>query len=374
MLTLNEVGEWECYRSQWEALLNADPSQTVFQSYDWAVAYRKIYGANAETRLLVGKDGTGNVRCILPLIVRSLSRVIKELMPIGGDYLDMVCAPEDRSESIKALYSYLATQRGNWNFADFRSLRAEGVLASATDTHLAEKEAKLRVRKDVPACLRAMAMPHQRYPFVPLPDTWQGYEQGLAKKFAWQLAYDKRHFFREHSEASLRLANTETLSDDLHMLFDLHQAEWTARGELGAFGSERDRQFHCELAHRFVKTGTLVLLTLRAGSEPVAALYCFRQGNSLVYYQGGFSNKFCKYSPGKMLIAEAIKHAISTGATEFDFLKGDEDSKHRWQPACRTTWRLMIAPRYSPGVLLMKGYANAPEVRAFFRRIRGKTG
>ena len=57
-------------------------------------------------------------------------------------------------------------------------------------------------------------------------------------------------------------------------------------------------------------------------------LYCFNHGGKGYYYQGGFEPQLARYSPGTVLTAHAIRDAIDRGASEFDFLRGDEPYKH----------------------------------------------
>jgi len=52
-----------------------------------------------------------------------------------------------------------------------------------------------------------------------------------------------------------------------------------------------------------------------------------------------FTPEMRRYSLGTMLTARAIETAIEEGATEFDFLRGDEPYKYMWRASSRHNWR-----------------------------------
>jgi CelD/BcsL family acetyltransferase involved in cellulose biosynthesis len=73
-----------------------------------------------------------------------------------------------------------------------------------------------------------------------------------------------------------------------------------------------------------------------------AALYCFHKGPRTCYYLGGFEPTLAKLSLGTVLTGRAIRHAIeSDGASEFDFLRGDEPYKYKWGALDRKNARLV---------------------------------
>ena len=49
-----------------------------------------------------------------------------------------------------------------------------------------------------------------------------------------------------------------------------------------------------------------------------------------------------------MLIADAIRRAIDTGLTRFDFLRGDEPYKRRWKPQHELRNLRFVIPRHGP--------------------------
>ncbi|MBI2977047.1 MAG: GNAT family N-acetyltransferase, partial [Chloroflexi bacterium] len=58
-----------------------------------------------------------------------------------------------------------------------------------------------------------------------------------------------------------------------------------------------------------------------------------------------------KYSVGIQTLAYAIEQSIAEGATEFDFLQGDEAYKTHWTTHSRANWQLQLPGPHLRGQL-----------------------
>ena len=75
---------------------------------------------------------------------------------------------------------------------------------------------------------------------------------------------------------------------------------------------------------------------LDADEVPIAIILCVRSGDSVAFYTTGYDATWSKYGPGRRVMALAIRGAIDEGASEFDFLRGDEPYKQQWGTKVRT--------------------------------------
>lgn len=89
---------------------------------------------------------------------------------------------------------------------------------------------------------------------------------------------------------------------------------------------------HCK--NLFTKRMAWLVFTLFSG-KPVAALYGFKYLSKYYAYLSGFDPAYSKYSPGQLLFSHAINKCIQEGLTEFDFLRGAETYKNRWNTMAR---------------------------------------
>ena len=329
VLTIHCVSDLAELAKPWKALAAACPSATVFQTWEWSAAWWRHHRRGRKLlALLVEDDG-------VPIGLAPLFRTGGVLRVVGtgsSDYLDFVALPGREARVAEAISQWLQQNRGRWLWADLQQVPAESVAEKLPGAQIWHGE----------TC-----------PFLPLPATYDAFLKTLGKKLRHNIGYYERSMAKQHT-LELRLATPETLTEDMGAFFALHQLRWRGRWMPGAFASHAARAFHRDAAQCLLESGNLRLHTLRLDGKPVAALYCFHKGCTTFYYLGGFDPVLSKLSPGTVLTAKAIQHAIETdGATTFDFLRGDEGYKYRWGAQDRCNQRVSLTPLGQPlGALL----------------------
>ncbi len=322
-------------RDEWNGLLDRCPAATIYQTWEWNEAWWRVFGANKRLRLLQVREG-GRLMGFAPLYVsRHLGTPLRRLAFIGTgatDYLD-VLAEEDRAPEVcAAILRYLDTMQG-LDAADLQQLRPESELRRAAECHPSL----------IAGARRGELIPQEPCPYLELPAEWDEYSARLGKKNRSNISYAERLIARTFSSAEASLARSDNLETSLDALFDLHQLRWKARFLPGVLRTEKVREFHRIVAERFLERGWLRLHVTRIDCKIVAALYCFRFRERYYYYLGGFAPDLAKYSLGTVQTAGAIRQAIREGCSEFDFLRGNEPYKYRWQPEERVNCRLILS-------------------------------
>jgi CelD/BcsL family acetyltransferase involved in cellulose biosynthesis len=113
-------------------------------------------------------------------------------------------------------------------------------------------------------------------------------------------------------------------------LVELHSARWAARGEPGVLPAHLEA-FHREAAGRLFERGLLRMHALRLGDQIAAVFYGFHAAERTTYYLSGFDPALEQFSPGTLVVAQAIQYAIEHDhARAFDFLRGAEAYKYAW--------------------------------------------
>jgi CelD/BcsL family acetyltransferase involved in cellulose biosynthesis len=161
-------------------------------------------------------------------------------------------------------------------------------------------------------------------PSLDLPASWDEYLAARSANFREQLRRRESSLGRE-GEVVTRLADATTLEDDLDALFTLHRARWGSTPTDFA-----DTPFHRELAGDALARGWLRLWMLELDGRPVAAWHGFQVGAVCSYYQAGRDPALERHSVGFLLMAHSIRSAITEGATEYRFGRGDEAFKSRF--------------------------------------------
>lgn len=309
------------HASDWQRLAAASPCATIFQTWEWSAAWWKHHRQGKRLCVLILEED-GQVIGIAPLF-SSLGplRTLQVIGTGGSDYLDLLALPGQERAVAEAVGQWLTQNQRAWDWADLQQSKPGAVTEKLPGADPWEGE----------TC-----------PYLPLPDTYDAFLKTLSKKLRQNVGYYERSMAKEQ-QLELRLATEATLDADLDAFFRLHQLRWRSRWMPGAFAATAARAFHREAAAALLASGNLRLHTLLLDSVPVASIYCFHKGQTTYYYLGGFDPALAKLSPGTVLTARAIRHAIeSDRATEFDFLRGNEGYKYRWGAQDRYNRRVSV--------------------------------
>jgi CelD/BcsL family acetyltransferase involved in cellulose biosynthesis len=329
--------------AEWRALQAQCPDSTPFQTWEWNEAWWRAFGRHKRACLMLfyDSDSPGRERLvgIAPLYVsRHLGTPLRRLAWIGtgsSDYMGPLALPEFAEAVAGAMLKRLERDVSGWDIADLQHLRPSEPLARAGRAHVGRKAAD------------RTTFPMDRCPYLPLPAAWDLLLTRLGKKLRSNIGYYDRLIQRELKDVRSYIADAASLQRGMSALFELHQKRWNARWLPGVLGTRRIQRFHREVAARFLAQGWLRLHLLEADGDIRSVLYCFAYNGRTYYYLGGFSPDLARYSLGTVLTAHAIRAAIEEGCVEFDFLRGEEGYKYRWQPEERVNCRLLLLRQHA---------------------------
>lgn len=109
---------------------------------------------------------------------------------------------------------------------------------------------------------------------------------------------------------------------------DLHQHYWTGRGHAGSFASPFFERFHRALLTACVPNGTVELVCVAVGGDPIGYLYNFIHDGWVCAYQTGFKYEDDgKLKPGLVSHYLCIARHLQQGARRYDFLAGGDRYK-----------------------------------------------
>ncbi|MDO8683178.1 MAG: GNAT family N-acetyltransferase [Armatimonadota bacterium] len=338
-MRLSEVTDVDGFRRLqpvWDATLQRDPDASVFQTWEWQFAWWKHFGKNKKPLILLISDQPGDehFRAIAPMMLKHyVVPGIRELTFIGAgisDYLDIVCHPDWRLDAAAAVFDHLRSSSHKWDFIDLHQLPPGDTISLGA-----------KLAAEYYPDFQTEILDHEVCPVVPLPESWEEYRKLLGKSLRFNIGYYERSLRKQH-DVEIGIATEENLDEELDALFHLHTSRWRRRCLPGVLCGANIKNFHKEVARKFLERGWLRLYYLKVDGKTCASHYCFSFKNTMYYYLGGFDPKLAKFGLGTILTAHAIRQAIEEGMSSFDMLRGSEDYKRRWQPEHRTNSRLFI--------------------------------
>jgi CelD/BcsL family acetyltransferase involved in cellulose biosynthesis len=328
----------------------AERAGHVFATREWLLTWWRHYGKGHRQLIGIARDG-GDPVAIVPLY-EWWRRGVPILRFIGhgpSDQLGPICAPLSEPASARGVGLALRDV----------PLRRFVLLAEdvAGDQHFGDLTGARSLYRDASPVLRFEC------------DSWDDFLRERGRNFRQQT----RRFPRKLSElgkVSYRLADDpDRLGRDLDTLFHLHRQRWDGAATEFLLAEP----FHREFAAQAFRRGWLRLWFLEIDGKPVAALYGFRFGGAESAYQAGREPALAQQPVGFVLLAHAVREALTDGMGEYRLLRGGAAYKERFatnDPGLET----FGLPR-GASAQLMLGAACAARGRSLgLRRILDRTG
>lgn len=313
----------EDIKPEWEFLYDSSTA-TPFQSPEWVLPWWRHFGGGRLWAIAVRE--CGSLAGLAPLFIFTNEKGKRQVSFIGSgisDYLDVLTHQGER-EAAQTIFEHIMSKKDEWDVCDFQELRETSQLLNVEglkDSARVEDQS-ICMHLELPCSVEEFLRGFSRH------------RKSLRASFG---ALEKK------GRLEMERASEGDLEEFLGTLFALHQARWRLSGEDGVLADERIQSFHREAAAGMLRKGSLRFYRMRLDGKDIAAHYGFKKDRRFYCYLGGYDPEFEKFSPGKLLLAEAIYEAIGEGDVEFDFLRGSEEYKYVWRPKVSMNRRIIIS-------------------------------
>ena len=294
---------------EWQELLPKSSYPSVFISPIWQRVWWEEFGDGRESLLL-------SVRCCGVLVgVAPLMREDGRLSFAGDtqicDYMDFTVAVGAEREVLSAvLRSPLAEP---WQDLALWALRDDSPTLKALPDVCAELGLSLELEvEDV--C-----------PRVDLPDSWEGYLEGLNRKDRHEL---RRKLRKLSQGGAVGLEVLDAPADMEEALGAFLRLQRVARSDKAEFMTERMARFFCRIVKAMAQESLVEIIFLTLSQVRVAAVLCFRAEGELLLYNSGYDPAYAGLSVGVLSKALALRRSIEEGRIRFDLLRGAEPYKY----------------------------------------------
>lgn len=331
-----EASEFLALREEWNALVASMRFATPFSTWEWVYTWWECFGSNDESLILLISRGLKLVG-ILPLSRRipadALRRVLRvRKLELSGvhevfpDHLDLIAAPVDASDSMRAALDFLVSSGIPWDVLRLPAISADSAVLS--DLH------KTRGRITVDQ------LPVTVAPYIAGPKRFDQLMSELSRNERYKLRSRSRKLLEGEGVAYTAFGRDER-KQALAALLGLHAERAAQKGIDSSFARPHVQIFHEKLLDR-LDWNQVLFRALRSKQDIIAIFYGFRLQERVFYFQLGHDPAWSKSSPGLVLITETIREALDGGCTEYNFLQGDEPFKRTWAQEARTLYDCYI--------------------------------
>ena len=318
VIVYRDAAVFEDLQTEWNELLGRAPENCIFYTWEWHSTWWKAYEPGKLLVLVCRQQG--KLVGIAPLFITEsdsgrLARIIGCVDVT--DYLDFIIDGEKMIEVLKAFADQLAAERGDFDILDLCNVPQDSPTRTILPDLLTDRGfATVVERQEV--C-----------PVIDLPDDWGGYLLLLDKKQRHEVRRKLRRIHATPNAIDWYIVNgRHNLEDEIEHFVRLMAASDPEKAQF--LQDEGNMEFFKTIVPLLHQRGWLQLNFLTVGDERVAAYMNFVYGNRVMVYNSGLNYQdYGQLSPGIVLLAYNIQHAIQNGYKFYDFLRGDESYKYR---------------------------------------------
>ncbi len=316
-------------RAEWQDVLDDSTANLIFMTHEWQETWWDTYHPG-KLWALVLRDYGGRCMGLAPwfLVEKEGERMI---CPVGcvdvTDYLDVIMRRGSEAVILQCLAAWLADHTELFDVVCLRNIPQGSPTLTFLPDMLQERGFQVDVSLD-DVC-----------PIIPLPDSFEAYLAGLDKKDRHEL---RRKLRRASGQTEWYIVGDEhNLNAEIDRFLKLMGASTPDKAAFLA--DPQNTEFFRRIVPILAERGWLQLALMTVQSDPVAAYLNFDYAGRLMVYNSGLdAGAHGQFSPGIVLLARLIEHAIEQGHTLFDLLRGDESYKYDLGGQNTEIYRLQI--------------------------------
>ena len=340
---INDIEDFFALREQWTEINENSPNGNVFSSWEWMYTWWETYLKQGKRNLYILKC-TNIYNDLLGIAPFQIISNPKKYFPcnrqlvliatgetdgtsVFGEYTDLVIKKGHETAVISAISDHLTQQKNLWDGIKFNQQLKGSHLSKLFESGIYSNNS---INKTV-----------SEYGFrtyIDLPETYKEYLMSLKKKKRNNIT---RIFSRLESEQEFSFLEVTTESEikaqiagkmsAIDILADLNKVR---RGDLektSAFEAPNFVLFHRRLLKRLIPLNKVSLNIMHFGDNPVAALYSYKDNETVHAYQSGFETENGhRYSLLTTMLTQEISKSIDDeDLSRFNFMYADEESTYK---------------------------------------------
>ena len=302
--------------AEWGELLADSAANQIFLTCEWQAAWWKAYHPG-EIWILVLRDDDGQWLGIAPWFRATDDDGTRVIRTIGcvdvTDYLDIIARHGYEDAVYEALAAWLAGHTGDFDVIQLCNIPESSRALERFPSFAREHGLAANVRLQ------------EVCPIVALPDRFEDYLASLDKKNRHEL---RRKLRRAAGQVDWYIVGPDhDLDAEMARFLTLMAA--SSPDKTVFLEDTQNQDFFRLMVPEMAERGWLQLAFLTVNGNPAAAYLNFDYLNRILVYNSGLNpDDHGSLSPGIILLARLIEHAISHRRREFDFLRGDESYKY----------------------------------------------
>lgn len=307
--------EFKNLEAAWSALLEKSSQDNIFLDFNWLFSrWQNLKGKNHLFIVIIrDKD---EIAGIAPFMLFKKGG-LPTLAFIGtgvSDYEDIITSgDQQKREGIVSAVINALQKNQSWSAFHLKGIRADSL--------------------NLPAFKKLFSLQGHRdgAPYIGIERKWEEYCAGLRKKLVSDSKRQKNRLESDHPGMSFEhITDVRQAHGYLDKLAGFHREIRKKKKTKSIFENHTNMAFFREAIDTMLPQNKLVFSVLKSGRQIAALHMGFSYCNTFYYYLPAYNPLFAKYSIGRLLLAELVKYAFTSGFRRFDFMLGQEDYKEQW--------------------------------------------
>lgn len=325
-----DAAVFEKLENEWNELLSHSLTNTPFQRAEFQRVWWKHLG-QGELCVLTMRDENKKLIAIAPLFVDE-GEILRW---VGGeeiaDYLDVIAPADLMDAAIRAMWDFLKSAASpKWSQAILSNIPGWTPTPNTLQSLAAESGMKVEVTQ-IDVC-----------PIVNLPESFEAYLAQIDKKQRHEINRKLRRAEGGEDKVTWYIVDS---SRDIDFETESFMALMASAAEDKAkFLTPKMRDTFKDLFVTMQRLGFLQLAFLEINGKKASAYAQFDYANRIWVYNSGFDvDSASTLSPGWVLLAKLIDHAIQNKRAVYDFMQGNEIYKYRFGGKDTGVFRVTLA-------------------------------
>jgi CelD/BcsL family acetyltransferase involved in cellulose biosynthesis len=175
-------------------------------------------------------------------------------------------------------------------------------------------------------------------------ESFDAWLNSKSSNFRSQMRRTRRQFAEQGGVS--RTTTTQTLEQDVDLFIRLHAGRWEGRGSSSIVAEgEGFGAMLADIGAAHIDSERFRLWILEVEGTPISAQLFARAGGEVVYYNGGWDERFAKLKPAMLGILDAIEDAFTHGDKRLDLGPGGQSYKWRFADSDDPlAWTILMTP------------------------------
>lgn len=182
-----------------------------------------------------------------------------------------------------------------------------------------------------------------------LDTDWEQFQKSIRSSFRRKTRKAGKRFATPEFEFSTT-RDADELEKEWPQFVKLHQKRRHFLGEPGCFADPMFESFLKSASLDLAKENKARLNSVLKNSVPIAMTLEFLPENEVWMYQSGVDVDYLNLEPGHLVFTGSMMQAIQDGCQYFDFLRGDEPYKSKWNAVRHS----VLTTKFVPNRLISK--------------------